>query len=124
MSHFFYKTQNEMNHLLETKHTVSVLGTKTKCLICEINFASFYCLQKHESEHGKISQIQDLNVDLDRFMGDRYDEELRQELTACQHILVKSEFVKDRQHVFNFASTSVTPSFLKDKLQQIFGKIH
>ena len=31
-------------------------------------------------------------------MGDYDDQALRQELTACQHFLVDSEFVRGRQH--------------------------
>ena len=57
-------------------------------------------------------------------MGDYHDEELRQELTACQNILVDSEFVKDRRNVSKFALTNITPSFLKDKVQQVFEKLH
>ena len=57
-------------------------------------------------------------------MCDYHDQELREELTASQHFLVDSELVRGRQHVFNFASTNLTPSFLKDKLQHVFENLH
>ena len=56
-------------------------------------------------------------------MGDYDDQALRQELTACQHFLFDSEFVRGRQHVFNFASTNVTPKFLREKIQQVFESL-
>ena len=57
-------------------------------------------------------------------MGDYEDQDLRQELTACQHFLVDSEIVRGRQHVFNFVSTNVTPKFLQEKIQQVFESLH
>ena len=57
-------------------------------------------------------------------MGDYDDEALRQELTACQHFLVDFEFVRGRQHVFNFASTNVTPKILREKIQQVSESFH
>ena len=61
---------------------------------------------------------------LDAFTGDYDDQVLRQELTACQHFLVDPEFVRTRQHVFNFASTNDTPKFLREKIQQVFESLH
>ena len=94
---FYYKTQKDLNHHIATKHAVSYPDG-----ICE--FPSYYSLQKQKkSEHGKRSRIQDVNVDLDTFMSDHRDQELREELTTCKHFLVDSELVRGRQHVFNFA---------------------
>ena len=56
-------------------------------------------------------------------MGDSPDQDLREELRACQHFLVDSEFVRGRRHVFNFASTNVTPSFLKDILPHFYENL-
>ena len=53
---FYCKTQSEMNQHLKTKHAVSVLEAKMKCVTCEKTFSSFFSLQKHKkSEHGKPS---------------------------------------------------------------------
>ena len=57
-------------------------------------------------------------------MGDYENQSLRLELTACQHFLVDSEFVRGRQHVFIFASTNVTRKFLREKNQQVFESLH
>ena len=84
-----------MNHHLTTKHAVSVLVAKTKCLTCQKDFPSVYSLQKHkESEHGILSRFQDLTVDLEPIMGDYHNQELREALTACQQFLVDSIFVR------------------------------
>ena len=110
---FYYKTQKDLNHHIATKHAVSYPDGRTKCSSCEKEFPSYYSLQKHKkSEHGKRSRIQDVNVDLDSFMSDHRDQELREELTTCKHFLVDSELVRGRQHVFNFASNRIDPSFL------------
>ena len=62
-------------------------------------------------------------MNLDAFMGDYDNQAPRQELTSCQHLLVDSEFVRGRQYVFNFASASVTPKFLQEKIQNFFWKV-
>ena len=83
---------------------MSVLEAKTKCLSCEKKFLNFYSLQKHKkSEDGKLSRIQHLTVDLQPIMCDCHDQQIGGNLTACQHILVDSEFVRGRQHILNFA---------------------
>ena len=98
---------------------------KTKCKILEAKKCSFYSLQRHKkSVHGTESGIQNVNVNVDAFMGDYEDQALRQELTACPHFLVDSEFVRGRQHVFKFASTNVTPKFLREKIQQVSESLH
>ena len=76
------------------------------------------------STHGKLLRIQGLTVDSQPIVGDYHDQELREELTACQQFLVDSQSIKSRQRFFNFASTNNTPSFLKDKVQHALGKLH
>ena len=120
---FFCKTQTEVDHHTATKHAIPSMIAKTKCSICEEEYPSFYSLQRHKnSVHGTTSRIQFVNVNLDAFMGDYNDQALRQELTAWQHFLVDYEFVKGRQHVFNFASTNATPKFLREKFNK-FSKV-
>ena len=63
-------------------------------------------------------------MNLDAFMGDCDNQAFRQELTSCQHLLVDSEFVRGRQYVFNFASTSVTPKFLQEKIQKVIERLN
>ena len=122
---FFCKTQIEMDHHTATKHAIPSMTAKTKCNICEGEDPSFYSLQKHKkSVHGTTSRTQNVNVNLDAFMGDYDNQALRQELTACQHFLVDCEFVRGRQHVFKFASTNVTPKLLQEKNQQVFESLH
>ena len=97
VSIFSAKTQSEVNHYLTTKHAVSVLETNI-FFSCEKDFPGFtLCLQKHkESEHSKLSRNEGLTF------------------------LVNSEIVRGRHHVFSFASTDLTPSFLKDEVQHVF----
>ena len=122
---FFCKTQTEMHPYTATKHAIPSMIAKTLCKICEEEYPSFYSLQKHnKSVHGTTSKTQKVTVNLDAFMGDYDDQALRQELTACQHFLVVSEFVRGRQHAFNFASTNVTPKFLREKIHQVFESLH
>ena len=121
---FLCKTQTEMDHHTATNHAKPSMIAKTKCIICEEEYPSFYSLQRHKkSVHGTTSRIQIVNVTLDTFMVDYDDQALRQEPTACQHFLVLSEFVRGRQHVFNFASTNVTPKFLREKIQGVFESL-
>ena len=122
---FFCNTQIEMDHHTVPRHAIPSMITKTKCKNCEEDYHSFYSLQRHkESVHGTTSRIQNVNVNLDAFMGDYDDQALRQELTACQHFLVENEFVRGTQHVFNFTSTIVTPRFLREKIQRVFESLH
>ena len=123
--HFFCKTQTEMDHHTATKHAVPPMIAKTECNICEEEYPSFYSLHGHKkSVLGTTSRKQNVNVNLDAFVGDYNDQALRQELTACQQFLADSEIVRGRQHVFNFASTNVTPKFLREKIQQVFENLH
>ena len=98
-----------------------MLEAKTNCFSCEKGFPSFYSLPKQKkSGNGELLQNQDLTIDLGQFIGDSHDQELPEELTACQHFLVDSEVIRGRQHVFNLASTNFTPNFLKENLQHFF----
>ena len=118
MSQLFCKTQTEMDHHTATKHAIPSILTKTKCNTFEEEYPSFNSLQRHKkSVHGTTSSIGNVIVNLDAFMGDYDDQTHRQELTACHHFLVDSEFVRGRQHIFNFASTNLTPRFLREKIQ-------
>ena len=122
---FFCKTQTEMDHHTATKHATPSMIEKTKCNMCQEEYPSFFSLQRHrKSVHGTTSRIQNVNVNLDAFMGDYDDQVLRQDLTACQYFLVDFEFVAGRQHFFNFASTIVTPKFLQKKIQQVLESLH
>ena len=122
---FFCKTQTEMDHHTATKHAIPSMIAKTKCSICQEEYSSFYSLQRHKKlVQGTTSRIQNFNLNLDAFMGDYEDQALRLELTAFQHFLVDSEFVRGRQHVVIFASTNVTPKFLREKNHQVFESLH
>ena len=102
-----------------------MLEAKTKFSVCEKDFPSFYFLQKHKkSRHFKLSRIQDFTADLQQVKSNYHDQALRKELKACQQFLVDSEFVRCRQHFFNFASTNFTSSFLKGKLQHVFENLY
>ena len=121
---FYCQTQKELNHHIGTKHAVSYPDGRTKCSSCEKEFPGYNSLQKHKkSEHGKRSRIQDVKVDLDLFISAHRDQGLREELTTCKHFLVDSELVRGRQHVFNFASNRINPSFLKVKLQHVYENL-
>ena len=122
---FFGRTQTEMDHHTATKHEKPSMIAKTKCNICKEEYPSFYSLQRHKKlVHGTTSRVQNVNVNLDAFMGYYDDQALHQELTASQNILVDSEFVRGRQLVFNFASTNVTPKFLREKTQKVFESLY
>ena len=123
---FSCKTQTEMDQHTATKRVIPSMIAKTKCKISEEKNCSFYSLQRHKKAvHGTTkSGIQNGNVNLAAFMDDYDDQALRQELTACPHFLVDSKFVRGRQHVFNFASTNVTPKILREKIQQVFELLH
>ena len=65
-----------MDHHTATKHAIPSMIAKTKCNICDEEYPSFYSLQRHKkSVHGITSRIQNVNVNLDAFMGD-YDDQV------------------------------------------------
>ena len=55
-------------------------------------------------------------------MNDNRNPDLREELTTCKQFLVDSQLVRGRQHVINYASNYIDPTFLKDKLQKTVEK--
>ena len=65
-------------------------------------------MQKHtKNEYRKPLPVQDVTVNLETFLNDCRYQEVREELRACQHFLVDSDIIRDRQRVFNSASTYI-----------------
>ena len=85
--------------------------------MCKEEFAGFYALHQHKSKvHGlyvKKAESSPLVNDID-------DHSLKEELRACEHFLVDSEFERGRHKVFNYAVETLNTEIVNDKLDNFF----
>ena len=55
---------------------------------------------------------------------DKNNEQLQQEIIACQHIFDNTEMEHGRQRAFNFKLSRLDPSKINEKLKEVFEKIN
>ena len=60
-------------------------------------------------------------LELEEF--DKNNEQLQQELSACQHFFDNTEMENGRHRVFNFKLSKLDPSEINEKLKQVFEKL-
>ena len=115
------KSQNDLSYHIAKKHGAPKPAVAHICMICKDKFTGFYALRQHESHvHGhtfKTSGDSTLLVDaID-------DDNLKEELLACQKFLVDSQLEKGRQRVFNFALDSSSAEQMNSKLDYVFQRL-
>ena len=75
----------------------------------------------HGLEARKTSEFVDnLNKILEN---EENNDQLRDELNACQHLLTDTEMENGRQKVFIFQLSKLDPNLFSGKLDQVFEKI-
>ena len=95
------------------------LHTLVKCV--KKNLLVFYALRQHKSKkHGQSFKTSGDSTPLFDAID---DDNLKEELLACQHSLVDSQLEKGRQRVFNFALDSFSAEKINSKLDYVFQQL-
>ena len=93
---FSTKSQKVLNYHIAKKHGTSKPKTTHTCKVCKEEFAGFYALRQHKSKmHGLYVK----KADSSPLVNDIDDHSLKEELRACEHFLVDSEFERGRHSV-------------------------
>ena len=114
---FSTKSQNDLNYHIAKKHGTSNPKTTHICKVCKEEFAGFYALRQHKSKMHGLNLKKD---DSSPLVDDIDDESLKEELRACEHFLVDSEFERGRHKVFNYAVETLNTEIVNDKLDNFF----
>ena len=89
--HFYTKRKEDLNYHLGKHHAPQDEKLNTVCTICLEEFPSFYSLQRHKRrKHGTSTKVgaksrESLKEVLESEELDKNNEQLQQELSACQH---------------------------------------
>ena len=92
-SNFSTKSQKVLNYHIAKKHGTSKPKTTHTCKVCKEEFAGFYALRQHKS---KMHGLKVKKTDSSSLVNDIDDDSLKEELLACEHFLVDSEFERGR----------------------------
>ena len=121
---YFTKSQAELSYHIAKKHGPSTPKLSTTCTLCWEEFPSYYSLQRHKrTQHQIGSQIGGGPADLSTVMGDLDDDQLREELTACQHFLSDSEMENGRHNVYNFRLAELDSQIINANLEKVFESL-
>ena len=100
--HFYTKRKEDLNYHLAKHHAPQEKKLSTVCTICLEEFPSFYSLQQHKRrKHGTSTKVgtkssESLKEVLESEELDRNNEQLQQELSACQHFFDNTEMENGR----------------------------
>ena len=115
---FSTNSRDDLNYHIAKKHATPRAKNTHKCKNCFKQFSGFYALRQHKrSEHG--TQMKSAEFDVNNVLEDD-NADLKEELQACQHLLVDSELDKGRYRVFNFAMSTFDNSLINKKLDLVF----
>ena len=118
--HLYTKRKEDLNYHLAKHHAPPDKKLSTVCTICLEELPSFYSLQQHKRrKHGKSIKvgtkfINTLKKVLESEESDRNNEQLQQELTACQHFFDHTEMENARHRVFNYKLSKLDPSEINE----------
>ena len=101
---FSAKSRNDFNYHIAKKHGAPKPKIAHTCKVCKEEFTGFYALRQHKIK--KHWQSFKTSGDSTPLFDAIDDDNLKEELLACQHFLVDSQLEKGRQRVFNFALDS------------------
>ena len=105
---FYTKRREDLNNHLAKHHAPQEKKLSTVCTICLEEFPKFYTLQQHKKrKHGTSTKVgtnssESLKEVLKSEDLDKNNEQLQQELSACQHFFDNTEMENGRHRVFNF----------------------
>ena len=100
------------------------------CTVCLEEFPSFYSLQQHKRRtHGTSTKVgtkssKKLKEVLESEELDQNNEQLQQELSACQHFFDNTEMENRRHRVFNFKLSKLDPNEINDNVKEVFEKLN
>ena len=117
---FSTKSQNDLNYHIAKKHGTSKPKTTHTCKVCKEEFAGFYALRQHKS---KMHGLNLKKADSSPLVDDIHDDSLKDELRACGHFLVDSEFERGRHKVFNYAVETLNTEIVNKKLDHFFNNL-
>ena len=115
------KSQNDLNYHIAKKHGAPKPAVAHICMICKDKFTGFYALRQHKSKvHGRSFKT---STDSSSLLNNVDDDNLKEELRACQNFLVDSEFERGRHKVFNYAVETLNMDIVNDKLDHFFNNL-
>ena len=127
---FYTKKKEDLNYHLAKHHAPKDIKLSTVCTVCLEEFPSFCSLQQHKRRmHGTSTKVgikssEKLKEVLESEELDQKNEQLRQELSACQHFFDNTEMENGRHRVFNFKLSKLNPNEINDKLKEVFEKLN
>ena len=128
--HFYTKRKEDLNYHLAKHHAPQEKKLSTVCTMCLEEFPSFYSLQQHKRRKHKTStkvgtkSSENLKEVLESEELDRNNEQLQQELSACQHFFDNTEMENGRHRVFNFKLSRLDPNEINEKLKEVFEELN
>ena len=124
---FATKNSAELSYHIAKSHGSKKRNTLNKCVVCQRDFPSFYSLQLHRRKiHQVNTKVGSLNTTRVREIVDELNEDsekLKEELAACQHLLVDVHAEHGRQEVFNFSLSKLDTNEINKKLDEIFENL-
>ena len=124
---FATKNLAELSYHIAKSHGSKKRNTLNKCVVCQRDFPNFYSLQLHRRKiHQVNTKVGSLNTTRVREIVDQLNEDskkLREELAACQHLLVDVHAEHGRQEVFNFSLSKLDTNEINKKLNEVFENL-
>ena len=118
---FSTTSQVVLNYHNAEKHATPRVKIIHKCKICFQELPIFFALRQHKTnEHGL--PIKSAEVDAINLLEDD-DADVKEDLQACQHFLVDSEFEKGNHRVSNFTMSTFDNSLINKKLDLVFKRL-
>ena len=118
--HFYTKRKEALNYHLAKHHTPQDKKLNTVFTICLEEFPSFYSLQQQKRrKHGTSTKVgtkssEILKEVLESEELDKNNEQLQQELSACQHLFGNTEMENGKHRVINFKLSKLGPSEINE----------
>ena len=118
-----FTSSKKLTYHSAAKHSTKSSNPKFHCFLCDLSFLTFNRLSYHKRiTHGENRQKSSENVDLYSFQCS--DPHFLQELRSVQHFLVDSKIEFRKKTVYNFRLTEYRPTFINEKLSEIFNELN
>ena len=122
---FSTKSRDDLFYHFAKQHSIAGPSKTYKGKLCYAEFPGFYALRQHKNtQHGTQIGFGVSNIDVEDIVEDVDDQNLREELQLCKHILVDSEIQKGRFSVFNFAVNNLTAQVIEEKMDRVLDKLN
>ena len=128
--HFYTKKREDLNYHIAKHHNPKDTKLSTICTVFLEEFPSFYPLEQHKSgKHGTSTKVgtkssEKLKEVIESEELEKDNEQLQQELIACQHFFDNTEMENRRDQVFNFKLSKLNPHEINKKLKELFEKFN